>query len=87
MRANDRVPCRLIGSLIAKEPIMKTCEDPDYIVQGCYTGGYLCGESYGNDSQSDCTVEAERLSADLTFEGDYVRVITRDGELVCEFHV
>lgn len=58
-------------------------DDPDYIVQGCYSGesGIIC-ESAGSDSESEAVELARDMLKSPIFQGDYVRVITRDGELV-----
>jgi len=58
--------------------------DPDYVVQGCYSDSTIC-ESTGSDSEAEASRMARDMFRDPCFEGDYVRVITRDGELVCEY--
>lgn len=62
---------------------MYTCplDDPDYIVQGCYSDSRVC-ESSGSTSESEAVQVARAMLKDSTFEGDYVVVITREGELV-----
>ena len=64
----------------APEPV----DDPFYIIQGLYSGsgGYLAGSSFGFDEEDVALDEAKKLLRSSHFEGDYVRVITRDGELV-----
>jgi len=57
-------------------------DDPLYVIQGLYHGGYGAGGSFGFDDEQVAIDEAKKLARDPTFEGDYVRVITRDGELV-----
>jgi hypothetical protein len=58
-------------------------DDPDYIVQGCYSGDYgtVC-ESTGSDNEAEAVKLALRMVKSPIFAGDYVRVISRDGELV-----
>lgn len=58
--------------------------DPFYIIQGLYNGpeGYGTGEGFGFDDEQTALDEAKKLSRSPYFEGDYVRVITHDGELV-----
>jgi hypothetical protein len=60
--------------------------DPDYVIQGLYTSGYLAYAEFGFDDEATAIAEAKKLAgsrgAPYFFEGDYVRVITRDGELV-----
>ena len=59
-------------------------DDPFYIIQGLYNGpdAYASGNSFGYEEEDVAIAEAKKLARDPTFEGDYVRVITRDGELV-----
>jgi hypothetical protein len=59
-------------------------DDPFYIIQGLYNGteGYGAGSSFGFDDEETALREAEKLLREPWFEGDYVRVITRDGQLV-----
>lgn len=59
----------------------KPVDDPTYIVQGLYNGGTIA-EEFGFDDEDTARTEAWKLSKSPYFEGDYVRVITRDGELV-----
>ena len=63
----------------APEPV----DDPFYIIQGVYngSGAYLSGE-FGFDEEDVALAEAKKLLRSSHFQGDYVRVITRDGELV-----
>jgi hypothetical protein len=60
--------------------------DPDYVIQGLYTNGYSAYGDFGFDDEATAIAEAKKLAgsrgAPYFFEGDYVRVITRDGELV-----
>lgn len=61
-------------------------EDGDYVVQGCYSDGRVAIE-FGTDDEEYAIREAKKLlkvSGSGWFEGDRVRVITRDGELVFE---
>lgn len=58
-----------------------TVDDPDYVIQGIYDNGTISDE-YGYDDEDKAVREAEKLANSSLFEGDYVRVITRDGELV-----
>lgn len=68
-----------------------------YFVQGCWNNGILaCEERVDNPTPEDSPLSltdlyawekkalriARALVADNTFEGDYVRVITSDGELI-----
>lgn len=55
--------------------------DPDYIVQGCYSDDRVC-DSDGSDNEAEAVTLALDMQKSLYFEGDYVVVITRDGELV-----
>lgn len=59
-------------------------EDPFYVVQGMYGDGRIVVE-FGYDDEEKAIYEAEKLlkiRRSHWFEGDRVRVITRDGELV-----
>ena len=58
--------------------------DPFYMIQGLYNGteAYGAGDSFGYDDEAVALDEAKKLLRAPWFEGDYVRVITRDGELV-----
>lgn len=56
-------------------------EDPEYVVQGLYKGGVI-SDSFGYDDEDTARSEAWKLFKSPYFEGDYVRIITRDGELV-----
>jgi hypothetical protein len=58
--------------------------DPFYIIQGLYNGpeAYGAGASFGFDDEETALKEAKKLLREPWFEGDYVRIITRDGELV-----
>lgn len=57
-------------------------DDPDYIIQGFYEDGYAAGDSFGYDDEDEAIRQAQKMDGESWFEGDYVRVITRDGELV-----
>jgi hypothetical protein len=59
-------------------------DDPFYVIQGLYKGpeAYLAGGSFGYDDEGTAIREAEKLAGSPFFEGDYVRIITRDGEPV-----
>jgi hypothetical protein len=63
-------------------PLDQVVEDPEYIIQGLYSNGMGAGESYGFDDEATAIADAKAMSRSNLFEGDYVRVITRDGELV-----
>lgn len=56
--------------------------DPEYIIQGLYDDGMLTGDEFGFDDEETTLREAKKLASSAHFEGDRVRVITRDGELV-----
>jgi hypothetical protein len=56
-------------------------EDGFFIVQGYYDGGRVIHEA-SYESKREALREAVRLMREPWFEGDRVRVITRDGELV-----
>lgn len=57
-------------------------EDGDYFISGAYSDGKIC-ESFGFDGTEEAAIrEARKMLRSPTFEGDSVRVITRDGELV-----
>lgn len=55
--------------------------DPDYIVQGCYSDSSVC-DSTGSDDEIAAIALARAMLRSLYFEGDYVTVMTRFGELV-----
>lgn len=55
--------------------------DHDFVVQGIYSDGRISEETGSNDEMVARTMAKDMLS-DLGFEGEYVRIITRDGELV-----
>jgi len=58
-------------------------DDPEYVIQGLYSDGTLVsGYEYGYDDEDETIREAQKIADSSSFEGDYVRVITRDGELV-----
>jgi hypothetical protein len=64
-------------------------EDPFYIILPLWSDGTIVGglgggggESFGFDDERIAVQEAKKMLRDPTFEGDYVQVITRDGELV-----
>jgi hypothetical protein len=54
---------------------------PDYTVQGMYSDGRICIEM-GFYDEAQAIAEAQILMKACWFEGDSVRVITRDCELV-----
>jgi hypothetical protein len=56
-------------------------EDGDYVVQGSWSDGRI-SEEFGMNDEKAAVAAAKKLLKDPTFEGDSVRVITRDGELV-----
>ena len=56
-------------------------DDPEYVIQGAWSDGRIT-ESFGFDDEDTARSEAWKLSKSPYFEGDYVRIITRDGELV-----
>jgi hypothetical protein len=59
-------------------------DDPFYIIQGLYNGpeAYGTSDDFGFDDEETALKEAKKLLRKPWFEGDYVRIITRDGELV-----
>jgi hypothetical protein len=61
-------------------------QDGFYIIQGLYEGeaGYLAAGGWSTDDEAEAIEGARRLLRAPDFEGDSVRVITRDGELVFE---
>lgn len=67
---------------VARQP--ESVDDPFYIIQGLYNGpeAYSAFAEFGFDDEETAIREAEKLLRLPYFEGDYVRVITRDGELV-----
>lgn len=65
---------------IARET--KWVDDPFYVIQGIYRGGSISDNFGGVDDGKIAIDEAKKFSTSPFFEGDYVRVITRDGELV-----
>ena len=56
--------------------------DGQYIIQGILGERVIYSDDC--DEEKEAKEYAEVLYRDLTFEGDKVRVITRDGELVLE---
>jgi hypothetical protein len=62
----------------------KPVDDPEYIIQGLYSDGTTGGgfAEFGFDDEAVAVAEAKKIARSNWFEGDYVRVITRDGELV-----
>lgn len=67
----------------------RSVDDGDYVVRGAYSDGTIVGGlgggggmSIGYDDEEVAIREAKKMLRDPTFEGDNVRVITRDGELV-----
>lgn len=56
-----------------------------YHIQAMYSdGSFVTGWQYDSEAESDSAVidEARKVAADRFFEGDSVRVITGDSELV-----
>lgn len=56
-------------------------DDPFYVVQGLWSDSRIACED-GDDDEAKARTKAARMLKDPTFEGDYVRIITRDGDLV-----
>jgi len=56
-------------------------DDPDYIIQGTYSDGRI-SEEFGYNHKAHAVEKAKQLLRSPYFEGERVRVITRDGELV-----
>lgn len=54
-----------------------------YYVQGSYSDGRICFES-DCDDEAQAIAQAKKLFIAPWFEGDSVRVLTIDGELVHE---
>ena len=54
-------------------------DDPFYIVQGTYSDGTISDE-FGFDDEEEAVREAKKLKHSPFFEGENVRVFTRDGE-------
>jgi len=54
-----------------------------YIIQGLWVGGIICDE-FSMAEELSAVLAAKGLLQSNTFEGDSVRVITSDGELVWE---
>jgi hypothetical protein len=76
-----RTAAAMAESRRGPEPV----EDPEYVIQGIYAGGVgggIISDSFGFDDEDVARSEAWKLSKSPYFEGDYVRIITRDGELV-----
>jgi hypothetical protein len=57
-------------------------EDGDYVITGMYSDGSVTMEFGFDGDEKEAIAEARRWLRSSTFEGDSVRVITRDGELV-----
>lgn len=53
----------------------------DFIIQGIMSDVLICNE-FSRADEEVARREARALLNDATFEGDSVRIITRDGELV-----
>lgn len=63
----------------SSEPV----EDPEYVIQGYYAdSGMSTRDEFGYDDEETALREAKKMLRSSLFEGDHVRVITRDGELV-----
>ena len=56
-------------------------DDPNFIVQGLWSDGSICGSEDGSDDLNNAISKAKALVRSSYFEGSYVRVITRDGDL------
>lgn len=90
-RGRDEIPwgAEGYGSVWAKKDPNAHVDDGDYIVQGAYADGTIVGglgggggETFGLNDEEAAIRAAKKLLRDPMFEGDYVTVITRDGELV-----
>ena len=57
-------------------------DDPFYIIQGFYNDDDRVINGWGYDDEEITLREAKKLLREPWFEGDYVRIITRDGDLV-----
>lgn len=55
----------------------------DYIIQGIMSGVLIC-EEFSVSEEATARTEAQKMLNRLDFEGDSVRIITCDGELVWE---
>lgn len=66
-------------------PIVSGYDDPFYIVHGMYEDSRITDE-FGSDDEAEALAAAKKLLRSPFFEGDIVRVITRDGEFVWEQH-
>ena len=74
----------VVQSLCAIEPRREHSPNQGvYVVQGAYTDGTRTDE-WNVDDEQQAIAEAKTLLRDPIFEGDTVRVITIDGELVFE---
>lgn len=52
-----------------------------YVIQGIMSGSFICDE-FSMDDEGEARTAADELLKSNIFEGDSVRIITRDGELV-----
>jgi len=66
-----------------EDDLEESVDDGFYIVQGAYNNGRVTTEIHFDDEE-EAVREAKRLLRSNYFEGDNVRVITVDGELVWE---
>jgi hypothetical protein len=88
---NDEIASSTSGyaSIWGKKDSNAHVDDGDYVVQGAYSDGTIVGglgggggETFSLNDEQAAIRAAQKLLRDPTFEGDYVTVITRDGELV-----
>lgn len=77
------------GSVWAQKDKHAHVDDGDYVIQPAYADGTIVGglgggggESFSMNDEQAAIAAAKAVLRDPTFEGDYVTVITRDGELV-----
>ncbi len=63
--------------------IVSGYDDPFYIVHGLYEDSRITDE-FGSDDEAEALAAAKKLLRSPFFEGDIVRVMTRDGEFVWE---
>jgi hypothetical protein len=79
-RADGHVSRELSEARREPQPV----DDPNYIIQGLYNDGSTSHsfESFGFNNELVTIGEAKKIANASWFGGDYVRIITRDGELV-----
>jgi hypothetical protein len=86
-RATELLDAYFASGGVARERIglrehHEMVDDPFYVIQGIYKNGYISDNFGGYDDEETALAEAAKFARSPFFEGDYVRIITRDGDLV-----